>query len=75
MQTIISKIFDMLALGFDKIPLVKELKGGRSIIGFAGLAVVAGLQAYGIGNLEILGYVQDGLYVFIGLALNSKGRE
>jgi len=71
----ISKLFDVLSLVFDKIPGLNKLKGARSIVGFVGLAIVAGLQAYGIGDPAILKDVHLGLLVFIGLALNAKGRE
>lgn len=75
MKDLISKVFEGLAFVFDKIPGLNKLKGGRSILGFIGLAVVAGLKAYGVGDPQILGYVNDGLLVFIGLSLNAKRRE
>lgn len=65
----ISKIFEILASVFDAIPILNKIKGGRSIIGLLGLAIVAGLQAYGIGNPQILADVHTGLLAFTGLAL------
>lgn len=70
----ITQIFDFLAVAFDKIPLVNKLNGARAILGFVGLAVVSALKAYGIGDPTIEGNIFDGLLVFVGLALNSKGR-
>lgn len=72
MQSIIAKIFDALALVFDKIPGLNKIKGARSMVGLLGLAVVAGLQAYNVGSPEILKAVWDGLLVFTGLALLVK---
>lgn len=72
MNAIIAKIFDALAITFDKIPVLKELKGGRTIIGLVGLAVVFALQSYNVGNPGILQAVWDGLLVFTGFALLAK---
>jgi len=74
MSNFISTLFELLGAGFDKIPVIGKIKGTRSILGFVGLAIVAGLQAYGIGSPEILGYVKDGLLVFTGLSLLAKPR-
>ena len=71
----VAKIFDVLAVVWDKIPGINKLKGARTILGLIGLAVVAGLQAYGIGNASILTDVQVGLLAFVGLSLNAKGRS
>jgi len=70
----IGKIFEVLAVLFDKIPGLNKIKGARSILGFVGLAVVAGLQAYNVGDPDILLKVHMGLLGFTGLALNAKGR-
>lgn len=70
----IGKIFEVLAVVFDKIPFLNKLKGGRSIIGLVGMAVVAGLKAYGVGSPDILDQVWDGLMVFTGLALLAHER-
>ena len=71
----INKIFDVVAAIWDNIPVINKLKGSRSIIGLVGLAVVYALQAYGIGSATILSDIQVGLLAFVGLSLNSKGRE
>ena len=70
----INKLFEVFAQVFDKIPGLNKIKGGRSILGFIGLAIVAALQAYDVGNAEILHQVHIGLLAFTGLALNAKGR-
>lgn len=70
----ISKIFDILALGFDKIPVISKFKGARTILGLIGLVIVSVLQSYGVGGASILSEVRIGLLAFIGLALNAKGR-
>lgn len=70
----VEKIFDVLAVVWDKIPGINKLKGARSIIGLLGLAIVAALQAYGVGSATVLSEVQVGLLAFVGLSLNAKGR-
>jgi len=74
MDKIIEKLFQYLAIYFDKIPLLSKIKGFRTILGFAGLAVVTGLKSYDIGDPEILNAIEAGFIIFTGLALNSKGR-
>ena len=65
----ISKIFDLLAFGFDKIPVLNKVKGLRTILGFAGLAVVAGLKAYGVlENPELIKALEYGLTAWTALA-------
>lgn len=71
----ISKIFEVLGVVFDKIPVLNKIKGARSILGLVGLAVVAGLKAYGVGDPSMLTQIEAGLLVFVGLGLNAKGRE
>ena len=75
MKVLINRLFEGLALVFDKIPGLNKLKGGRTILGLVGLAVLAGLKAYGVGDQAIEGYIWDALLVFTGLSLNAKGRE
>ena len=70
----IGKIFEVLAVVFDKIPLINKLKGARSIVGLVAMAVVAGLKAYGVGSPDILDQVWDGLMVFTGLAMYAHER-
>ena len=71
----IAKLFEVFGVIFDKIPFLNKIKGGRFILGCVGLAVVGGLQAYGVGDPEIMGKVMIGLLAFCGLALNAKGRS
>ena len=71
---IMKKLFEYLAVYFDKIPFLNKVKGLRSMIGFAGLGVVAGLKAYGVGDAELLSTLQYGFMVWTGLSLNAKGR-
>lgn len=76
MYDFIGKIFAFLATVFDKIPLVNKVKGFRTIVGFVGFAVVAGLKAYGVlQDEELIKALEYGLAIWTGLALNAKGRE
>lgn len=75
MQKIITTIFDFLAVGFDKIPVLNKIKGYRSVLGFIGLAIVKGLEIKGVISGEIKDSLEIGFTVFTGLALNSRGRE
>lgn len=74
MNVIINKLFDLAAEYFDKIPGLNKIKGARTIVGFVGMAVVAGLQANHVGNSDVLLGLQIGFSSFTGLALNAKGR-
>lgn len=75
MGKIISSIFDFLAVGFDKIPLLNKFKGYRSVLGFVGLGVTAFLATKGVISNDLAGYLNTGFMTFSALALNSKGRE
>jgi len=75
MQKIITTLFDFLAVGFDKIPVLNKIKGYRSILGFIGLAIVKGLASEGLIGSDLDIYLTAGFASFTGLALNAKGRE
>lgn len=72
MGVLIQKVFDFLAIYFDKIPVLNKIKGLRSILGFIGLAVVAVLQNYNIGDPELMNSLHLGFLVWTGLSLNAK---
>ena len=72
MGSVIETIFGGLSMMFDKVPFMSKIKGYRSVIGLVGLAVVAVLKNLGVGDVEILGYVNLGFMGFTGLALNAK---
>lgn len=75
MAELIGKLFSYLAIGFDKIPVLNKVKGLRTILGFVGLGVIAGLNAYGVGDVEIKKAIEAALLAWTALALNAKGRE
>ncbi len=75
MQQIIDSLFDMLAVGFDKIPGVKKIKGARTLLGLLGLAIVFALQANGVGPEDFMDKIKLGFSGFIMLAMNAKGRS
>lgn len=75
MNKVLSTIFDFLAVGFDKIPVLNKLKGYRSVLGFVGLALVEVLSAKGIVSGELKDGLVLGFAAYTGLSLNSKGRE
>lgn len=74
MGSLIAKIFDFIAVYFDKIPLLNKVKGLRTVLGLVGLAVVTVLQNYNIGEPELLSNLYAGFIVWTGLSLNAKGR-
>ena len=74
-QQIIESIFDALAIGFDKIPLLNKIKNWRSIIFSLCLVAVAFLHKYGVlTDPTILKYLYIGFTSLIAAALNAKGR-
>ena len=75
MQKIITTIFDFLAVGFDKIPVLNKFKGYRSVLGFIGLAIVKGLAIKGLIGTDLESYLNAGFSSLTILALNAKGRE
>lgn len=75
MKNVIDVIFNIVDQLFMKVPFMKALSGYKTAIGLTGMAVVAGLRNAGVGDPALLGYVNDGLLIFTGLALNSKGRS
>lgn len=76
MTETISKLFELLAIGFDKIPVLNKIKGLRAILGFVGLGVLVALKSYGVlTDPTIIKMLEAGLIVWTGLALNAKGRE
>lgn len=75
MKQFIDGIFNILAILFDKIPVLNKLKGFRSVAGLLGLAVVAVLKAKGIGSPELMSGLEIGFIGLTTLALNAKGRE
>lgn len=74
MKNIIEGIFGFVDVLFEKIPLLNKLKGYRSVLGLAGMAVIAVLQNQGIGDQDTLAAINVGFLAFTGLALNAKGR-
>lgn len=74
MKQIIDGAFQILAVVFNKIPGHEKLAGYRSVAGLVGLAVVSLLQAKGLGDPEILAYLNVTLLGYTGLSLNAKGR-
>ena len=74
MKDLINGAFNVLAVLFDKVPVLNKLKGYRSAVGFVGLAVVSVLQLKTIGSPEVLAALQVGFTGFTALALNAKGR-
>lgn len=75
MQKIITTLFDFLAVGFDKIPVLNKFKGYRSVLGFIGLAVVKVLAVKGLVGSDLESYLNAGFSGLTILALNAKGRE
>lgn len=75
MKQIIDNAFAVLAVMFDKIPLLNKFKGYRTAIGFVGLAIVTVLHIKGIGSPELLTSLDVGFTAITALALNAKGRE
>ncbi|MDX1902103.1 MAG: hypothetical protein SFW66_08925 [Gammaproteobacteria bacterium] len=75
MKQFIEGVFTLLAVLFDKVPLLNKLSGYRTVLGFLGLAVVSVLKMKGIGSDELLTSLQIGFTALSALALNSKGRE
>ncbi len=74
MSGIVKGVFDVVAVLFDKIPLLDKLKGYRSALGLVGLAVISILQMKGIGSPDTLSALELGFLAFTGLALNAKVR-
>ncbi len=74
MKNFIELIFEVFAIGFDKIPFMQKLAGYRSVIGLLALAVVKILAMNNLIPADLANQVSVGLVAWIGLALNSKGR-
>ncbi len=74
MKNVIEMVFELLAGLFDKVPFLHKLEGYRTVLGFAGLGVVAALKLKGIGDPAALQAVEYGLMGWVALSLNSKGR-
>lgn len=75
MNKLIPVIFEILARAFDTIPILKELRGYRSAIGFFILALMHILANINIISPETLSQILPYLLIFTGLALNASGRE
>ena len=71
---VIPAVLDIAAQVFDKVPLLNKLKGYRSAIGLALLAVCYGLDAAQIGPGTLAATCGPSLLAFTGLALNAAGR-
>ena len=74
MKQLIETAFEVLAVGFNKIPFMKKLEGWRSIMGLAGLLIVSILKKQGLIPDDVSLDLILGFSVWTGLALNSKGR-
>lgn len=72
MKELIAGLFQLLAVLFDKIPLLNKLKGYRTVLGLVGLAVVTALQISGVGSADVLQALQLGFTGLSALALNAK---
>lgn len=72
MKQLIDGGFKLLAILFDKIPVLNKFKGYRTVAGFVGLAVLAALKLNGIGNPDILSSLEIGFVALTALALNAK---
>lgn len=75
MKQFIEGAFSILAMLFEKIPILNKLSGYRSVLGFAGLAVTVVLKQQGIGDQALIQALEYGFMGLTALALNSKGRE
>lgn len=75
MKDIIAGLLNIIAEGFDKIPLLNRFKGYRSVIGFVALAVLGLLDALKVGGGELFSTYSVYLIAFTGLALNAAGRD
>ena len=75
MTKLVEGAFEILAVLFDKVPVLNKLKGYRSILGFIGMGTVIVLKAKGIGNPTTLDALNIGFMAYTGLALNAKGRS
>lgn len=74
MNSLISSVFDVLSIAFDKVPGLSKIKGYRSVIGLLGLAALTVLRIKGVGDETTLSTIEIGLLAFTGLALNAKTR-
>jgi hypothetical protein len=75
MSSIISKVFDFMAVYFDKIPLLNKIKGFRFMFSVIGMVVCYALGQYAVGDPEIVKALEVGFMGLAGLSLNAKGRE
>ena len=72
MKEIFSKVFTLLAVGFDKIPILNKLKGARTVVGLLLMAVAYALFANGVINETVYQYAEWSFTIFTGLSLNAK---
>lgn len=71
----IDKFFDLLAVAFDKIPVLNKLKKYRTVLGLFMLGGLYLMDSVGIGGGQLGPTYLPYLSGFIGLALNAKGRD
>lgn len=74
LKSIVQGGLELLAKGFDKVPLLNKFKGYRTLIGCSGLFVLIILDTAGVGNGTLFTDLSPYFVVFTGLALNSAGR-
>lgn len=71
----LATIFDLLAKGFDSIPVLNKFKGYRSAMGLVAMGAVYALDAAHIGPGTLSQTLNPYLTTFTGLALNAKARS
>lgn len=66
--------FEIIGIGFDKIPALNRLKGYRSAICLIAMGVINGIDYANIGPGNLGNMLNPYLVVFTGLSLNASGR-
>ena len=72
MKELISGVFKLLDVGFDKLPFMTKIKGYRTVLGLVGLAVATVLAKIGVGPEWLHQSLEIGFTAWTALALNSK---
>ncbi len=74
MTNVINSIFQILAVLFDKIPVLNKFKGLRTLLGLVGLLATYILDTYTGSSDAVVLPLYLGFTALTGLALNAKGR-